>query len=155
LDVVFNNRPPLPFLVRMMNDMGRAGKLLVSLAVDNLLGAAVKRAGLADFGDSAFKKGMDRYVESLERDADLSTLGRITARAGIAQFLEQRLAVIDHVKRHPWIEHEEIRRPLFIIGLPRMRRLMGYFDDTWWHGFLPFYIGPLCFPHPEGLLIRS
>jgi hypothetical protein len=98
MDVVFSDRPSLPLLVRMMNGMERTGRALVRLDVDNLLGAAQKRTGLSDFGNGAFRQGLERYTESLERDARLTTLGRLTARAGILQFLENRLAVIDYLK---------------------------------------------------------
>ena len=119
MEVMFNDRPPLPLVVRLMNGMERLGKILVSLDVTELLDTARKKTGLEDYGESAFLAGLYRYVESLENDADLTTLGRITARAGIMQCLTNRLAVIDHFKKHPEIKKEEIRRPLFIIGLPR------------------------------------
>ncbi len=119
MDVLFNNRPPLPFVVRMMNGMERLGKKFIRLDVEDLLETAKKKTGLSDFGNDAFLEGLNRYVESLERDARLTTLGRITARVSTLQFLENRLAVMDHFNRHAGIEHEEIRRPLFIIGLPR------------------------------------
>jgi hypothetical protein len=119
VEVLFNDRPPLPFVVRLMNGMERLGKILARLEVDNLLDTAKKRTGLSDFGDDAFLTGLNKYVESLERDASLTTLGRLTARASIMAFLENRLAVMDYIKRHPGIAAEEIGRPLFIIGLPR------------------------------------
>jgi hypothetical protein len=58
-------------------------------------------------------------LNAFETEARLTTLGRIIARADIIRLLENRLRIIDTIKRHPEILERGIERPLFIIGLPR------------------------------------
>jgi len=79
----------------------------------------MRNTGLDDFGDDGFREPMRRLLESLEREAELSVLGRIIARNDVLRLLENRLRMTDTLKRHPEIEECEIRRPLFIVGLPR------------------------------------
>jgi hypothetical protein len=71
MEVLFNDRPPLPFVVRLMNGMERLGKILARLEIDDLLDTARKRTGLSDFGNDAFMQGLNRYVESLARIDEL------------------------------------------------------------------------------------
>ncbi|SMB27551.1 conserved protein of unknown function [Sterolibacterium denitrificans] len=84
-----------------------------------LLAKAIKRAGCRDFGDSGFHQGLDRLLESLEHEAELTPLGRLMAQEEIVGRLTSRLRLIDWRKRHPRVADEEIRQPLFILGLPR------------------------------------
>ncbi len=111
--------PRLPAAVRIMNSMERAGRVFINLEADKLLDSASRKTGLFDYGNGGFREGLSRLVDSLEQDAALTTLGRLAARGTLMQAVENRLAVVDCIKKHPGISGEEIRRPLFIIGLPR------------------------------------
>ncbi len=106
-------------MAKIMNGMEWAGKAFISLEMDNLLNSARRKTGLYDFGDNGFYKGLIHLLNSLEHDAALTTLGRLAARGTILQVLENRLRVTDHINRYPGVLKEEIRRPLFIVGLPR------------------------------------
>jgi hypothetical protein len=116
-------RPSHPFPVRAINAAGRAaarlGQRIPSLDEDALLAAARAKTGLDDFGPDDFREGLRALLASLESEARLTTLGRIAARGQILSLLENRLQLLDHRKRHPEIAREEIRRPLFVLGLPR------------------------------------
>jgi hypothetical protein len=83
------------------------------------LAAAVRGTGSSDFGGDGFREGLDVLLDSLEREADLSTLGRISCRKTLLRYLTNRLRLIEYRTQHPEVAEEAIERPIFIIGLPR------------------------------------
>ncbi len=91
----------------------------MSLAPDDLVAAAVAGTGLDDFGGDSFRPGLERLTDALQREAELNPLGTEIMRSRLAGLLSSRLAVQDAFTRHPEIAEEQIRAPLFIIGLPR------------------------------------
>jgi hypothetical protein len=91
----------------------------VSLHPDQLMAAAEAESGLTDYGDDSFRTGLERLTEALEREARLSDLGADIMRMRLVGHLGSRLRVQDTITRHPEIADQEIRAPLFIIGLPR------------------------------------
>jgi hypothetical protein len=58
-------------------------------------------------------------VAGLEQEAHLNFLGRIAARRWLTQMLINRLEIRTLQLLHPEVMGEQIRRPLFILGLPR------------------------------------
>jgi len=112
--------PRLPFALRALNALGGPiTRRVVSLDPGDLLAAACARTGLHDYGDPSFRAPLAVLLEAFERDADLSALGRISARGLVLQLLANRLRVEDRFRRHPEIEAEPIERPIIIAGLPR------------------------------------
>jgi hypothetical protein len=109
--------------LRPLNRLGalmeRAGVRSVSLEKEKLLEAARRATGLSDFGDGDFHAPLARLLRSLEREARLTLLGRIAARSDIVGLLANRLRLEADRRRHPGVAEERIRRPLFIVGLPR------------------------------------
>lgn len=88
-------------------------------AAPSLLAAAESETGLRDFGDDAFREGLERLVRSLREEASLNAVGRQALRQMIVGLLSQRLQVEDWYRRHPEIEDEPIEAPLVGLGLPR------------------------------------
>ncbi len=115
--------PHRPLPVKVMNFAGRAARALgwepVSLAPEHLIEKAVKAAGSSDFGGDDFREGLVRFLQSAEREADLTLLGRIMVSSYATDNLVNRLRLVDWRKSHPAVANEEIVRPLFIVGLPR------------------------------------
>ena len=105
-----------------------AGRL-VRLAPERLLAAARRRTGLDDFGDPSFLDPLRRLTWSIERESRLSVVGRIAARHDLTGMLVNRLRMERDRKQHPAITAERIRRPLFVLGLPRS-------GSTFLHGLL-------------------
>lgn len=106
-----------------------------------LLDTARERAGLDDFGDSLFLDPMRRLLSSLEEEASLNPLGRVTMFERIVGSLVGRLSAQDYFVRHPEILDEEIVAPTVIVGLARtgstmMHRLLGadpgVYSVKWW-----------------------
>ncbi|HJQ74315.1 MAG TPA: sulfotransferase, partial [Gaiellaceae bacterium] len=112
-----------PLALRALNRAGGllagAGLPLVRLDPDGLCARASRRTGLDDFGDDAFREPLRRLLHSMEHEAALTLLGRLIARTDVVRLLENRLRMTDVRRRHPEIDAQEIRRPLFIVGLPR------------------------------------
>ena len=114
-------RPPLG--VRLLNGAGAAlrtaGLPLFRLDAATLMARATRTTGLDDFGDDAFRRPLDRLLAAFEDEAELTLLGRLIARGDLVRLLENRLRMVDTRRRHPGIDGGEIRRPLFVVGLPR------------------------------------
>jgi hypothetical protein len=115
--------PHRPFGIKALNFVGRGIRRVgidwPSLDEDNLLREAVKRAGSEDFGDEDFREGLRVLLDSVEREAELSPLGRLSCRETLVRYLENRLRLTEYRSRHPELEAETIKRPVFIVGLPR------------------------------------
>ena len=117
------DKPHRPASIKFMNAAGRLLERLkiepVTLRKEALLAKAIKRAGASDFGDQSFHEGLDRLLASMENEAELTLLGRLMAQGELVGRLATRLRLIEWRKQHPEIAEQEIRKPLFILGLPR------------------------------------
>ena len=91
----------------------------ISLDEQRLLDSARHATRLEDFGDDLFLEPLRMLLRGLEAEARLTLIGRITAQRDTVGLLVNRLRLQDDRKRHPGIEEEQIRQPLFIVGLPR------------------------------------
>jgi hypothetical protein len=107
----------------MMNWAGagaaRIGVQPIKLSVESLLENASARTGLTDFGGDEFREPLALLLEGLSKEAKLSTMGRIVARADLARTLENRLRLVDLFRQHPQIAEQTIDRPIFVVGPPR------------------------------------
>lgn len=86
---------------------------------ESLLAQAREQTGLTDFGDERFRCGLRVLLETYEGEARLSEGGRKRTRRRLVQLLGTRLRVEAAWKRHPEIRDVEIRRPVYVTGLPR------------------------------------
>ena len=109
--------------IRATNTLGsvlsRAGLPTIGLEEQSVLDAARRATRLEDFGDDRFREPLRVLLRGLETESRLTFLGRIVARHDMVGLLENRLRLQDDRTRNPRIGAEEIRRPLFIVGLPR------------------------------------
>src|SRR5213596_2339632 len=85
----------------------------------NLIEAAKRHCGLDDFGGGDFFQALSRLLESCHSEARLSWVGKIALGTNIVQILCSRLQMEQDRQLYPEIGHQEIRQPLFIVGLPR------------------------------------
>jgi hypothetical protein len=115
--------PHRPFGIKTLNRLGKGIRRLgwnwPSLGEQNLLDAAIRRAGSSDFDGDGFRAGMAVLLDSVEWEADLNTLGRLSCRETLFRYLENRLRLREYRTAHPALADEVIERPIFIIGLPR------------------------------------
>lgn len=98
----------------------------VELTEQALLGAAQAQTGLSDFGgalyggsDADWQEGFTLLLKGLNEEADLSAVGRLMAYGEVLRHLVNRLRVTEDIKNNPSILEVEIRKPLFVVGLPR------------------------------------
>jgi hypothetical protein len=114
-------RPILP--VRLLNgcgtllDKSRIPRTLIR-AVD-IIETAKRRCGLDDFGGGDFFEGLSRLIDSCQRESQLNLIGRIVLRADLIRTLCSRLFMQRDREAYPSVGRQEIREPLFIVGLPR------------------------------------
>ena len=114
-------RPLLP--VRLLNGCGALlEKTRIQrtplLAVD-LIETAKRRCGLDDFGGGDFFEAISRLLESCHRESRLNLIGKIALRSDLLRTLCSRLLMEEDRQIYPGIARQEIREPLFIVGLPR------------------------------------
>jgi len=105
--------------LRAFNALGRPFESLLKLDEGGLLRAAQRKTGLSDFGPDEFRAPLAVFMKSLEEEAKLTLMGRILTRRDVFVLLCNRLQIVDAFRRHPEIEKEAIREPLFIVGLSR------------------------------------
>jgi Sulfotransferase family len=87
--------------------------------IEDLRASASRMTGLYDFGADDYCDGLAVLLDSYARDADLTSLGRKVARAGLRGALAARLISESAWAAHPEHADVEIRRPIFVTGLPR------------------------------------
>jgi len=109
--------------VRSLNTAGRIlqgfGTSPPAFSHDRLIASAQRRAQLTDFGAWDFREPLERLVRAYEVEANLTLLGRLTAREHIVGLLENLLYLERDRQSFPDIELREISSPVFIVGLPR------------------------------------
>ena len=114
-------RPLLP--VRLLNGCGallERTRIPVTRALaPDLIETAKRRCRLDDFGEGDFFEALSRLLESCHSEARLNLIGKIALRTDVLQTLCSRLQMERDRQLYPNIAHQEIREPLFIVGLPR------------------------------------
>jgi hypothetical protein len=112
--------PRLPRAVRALNLCGGplAGRV-ASLDEGALRTAARRRAGLSDFGPDGFRTALGVLLDALQREAQLSVLGRLLTSQLLVGLLVTRLRLVQLLDDHPEILDEPIEAPLVVFGLPR------------------------------------
>ena len=87
--------------------------------IEDLHASATKITGLTDFGKPDYLDGLSALLESYERDAQLTSLGRKVARSFLRGALVARSLSEVGFAQHPESAAVRIERPIFVTGLPR------------------------------------
>ena len=121
-DVTFRDAGLHSRVLRGLNAGGAALRKLgveaPSLTPETLLRTARRDAGCDDPGEPSIEEPLGVLCDSLEREAGLSTFGRIGMRGLLLSNLKNRLQLVDWAKRHPEVREERIERPWIVVGLP-------------------------------------
>ncbi|TAK53738.1 MAG: hypothetical protein EPO25_09525, partial [Gammaproteobacteria bacterium] len=121
-----------------------------------LAAASVRSGGLQDFGDDSFRPALSVLLAALDREGNLSEIGRERLGARILERLQNRLGLEDYCRRYPEILDEELDDPIVIVGLPRtgttlLQRILGcdprLYPMLYWETRYPI---PLSDPVPPG-----
>jgi hypothetical protein len=89
------------------------------LDTDTLLEEARVEACLSDFGDEGFREPLGIFLRSLEEEAHLHLLGRYEARLMVLRLLENRLKIVETLRKDPGIAEEAMSAPIFVTGMAR------------------------------------
>lgn len=109
-----------PVLTATQRDvLDQLERLSVDLDPAGLIGQAVEKTGLDDFGTADFRARLDAYAGAIEADSGNTNLNRLILRNRIVRLLSQRLLLTDLLRRHPEIYDIEIEKPIIVVGLPR------------------------------------
>ena len=84
----------------------------------NLIETAKRRCDFDDF-EGDFFEALSRLLESCQSEARLSLIGKIALKTNVLDTLCSRLQMERDRQLYPNIARQEIREPLFIVGLPR------------------------------------
>lgn len=100
-----------------------------------------KTAGRQVALDALSHEGLMVRARSYEAEARLSLMGRILVRSDLTRCVANQLAFERAYLRHPEITQQQIKRPLFVVGLPRsgttlMQRLLCCHPGA---RYLPFW----------------
>jgi hypothetical protein len=75
--------------------------------------------GLTDFGNVAFRDGLQVFLQACREEADLSLFGLLATRWDTRRLLTNLLRLRREELLAPEILRQSIERPLFITGMPR------------------------------------
>lgn len=98
---------------------GKGSESRFPVSVEELHESARGETGLNDFGDPAYLDGLRVLLDSYGRESKLHANGREMVRQELTQVLKSRLTVQQAWVANPAVLTHEIRRPIFILGLPR------------------------------------
>jgi Sulfotransferase family len=114
-------RPLLP--VRLFNGFGalleKTRIRSTPMIAADLIDTAKRRCRLDHFGDGEFFEALSRLLESCQDEARLNLIGKVALKVDVLEILGARLKMERDRQLYPNISCQEIREPLFIVGLPR------------------------------------
>ena len=114
---------PLPWYLNLANHVGAgaqwAGLPTIDLRPETLLERARKETGLSRFFEYDFEAPLAILLDSYEREAKLSLLGRVAVRTSTLLSLTSQLQIQREFDLHPEILATPIEKPIFILGFPR------------------------------------
>ena len=111
-------QPYRPLPVKLLNLLGR-NRASSSLQTDALIAQAKQKTGLDDLGDDSFRPALDTLIDAINKEAELTLVGRMIQKSKLLSALIQRLRVAALLKRHPEIHSVDPGRIIMITGLQR------------------------------------
>ena len=105
----------MPFVDRVRATVPRRRVHLDSAA---LVVAAMKRSNLVDLDVASIAERLEILTRSLDREADLTTRGRVEARHDLVELLVGRAELLDTITRRPQLTTTPFDPPIVLTGLP-------------------------------------
>lgn len=126
----FRDAGQLPLALRAVNTLGRLKKSWSQLDADAIAEAAIKAAGLSDFGGSEWREGLEQLCTSANQQSNLKPFSAIAQKQLYTQLLAQRLMLIEYTKQNPTVLNEQVDAPFIVLGMPRTgTTLLSYLLD--------------------------
>lgn len=101
------------------SETSKAVKAASVLPIDVFLSNAKSATGLHDFGSNDFVEALERLIDALNSEAQLSEIGKFQVEMSVARGLENRLQIENYIAENPDVLDQQIKHPIFIAGLPR------------------------------------
>ena len=144
--------PPLP--LRLLNKLGplvRSLGLWPRIDIKRQM-QATERKYKRNNWTPEFQRALPPRAHAFNEDADLSLFGALVIRGQFLKSMDNALALEDLIARNPQILQEQIRRPLFVLGLARtgttlLQRLLSLHSGA---RYLPFWEGYTPYPRELG-----
>ena len=92
---------------------------LETLLAEGRARMGIPDGGLADFGSPDFLEPLQRYLDAVATEAELTAVGRWMTRQFLVRLLCGRLQLIAEVARDPGVLDERVVEPLVVTGAPR------------------------------------
>ena len=112
-----------PFPIRLLNKCGagleKVGIRSTPPSATKFIETAKRRCRLEDFGPGEFLEPLSRLLESCDREGRLNVIGKMALRSDVVRILCNRLLLTRDRQLYPEIAQQQIREPLFVVGLPR------------------------------------
>jgi hypothetical protein len=144
----------IPVLSPMQRDvLEQLEGMSVDLDPAAMIGEAIEKTGLEDFGAADFRPRLDAYAGAVDADDGNTNLNRLILHNRIVRLLSQRLLLTDLLRRYPEIHDIEIDRPIIVVGLPRSgtTHLVNLIASDARRRALPYWESQEPFPlHGEG-----
>lgn len=114
---------PYTWYIRLLNTIGGwlynwFGILLFRVSRDAMMKSAMKETKLNDFGDTFWQEPLNMFINVLN-DPVSSAFTRFAFRMRIQHSLVHRLMLVDLFKRNKDLQTFPVKRPIFVMGLPR------------------------------------
>ena len=129
--------PYRPLPVRIFNSAGKLVEnlgLSSSLDIEKLTAAAIRKAGLRDFGDDGHFEALEVLINSINEEAELTQTGRLIQKIRLASALVHRLRIEELLKQRPELHEIDLGKIILITGLQRsgttiLHRLLNSHPD--------------------------
>ena len=89
------------------------------MTLDEILKAARERTGVGDPDSDSWREGLEILIRDHERTNSLSERGSGMIKARYVEALAARMKVDDYMRKNPALAAAAIKRPVFILGMPR------------------------------------
>ena len=111
------SRPQAP--IRWANRIGRPLARFFDLDESYLVERALRRHPDFPAERLEFRDGLRALTTAFEREARLNFLGRAIAQQVVLRLIRSQIRILKKLDQHPEVREQEIRRPVFVVGLPR------------------------------------
>src|SRR5665213_2680046 len=91
----------------------------MSLTFDDILGAAREQSAAPDPASDTWREGLQILLRDHERERSLSERGEVIMRKRYVDVLAVRMQADDYIRHNPAVTGDPIKRPVFILGMPR------------------------------------
>lgn len=109
----------------VLGGLERAGLFRVSIRPERLQAKLRRKTGL-DWQNCSFEEPLRILTNSLNGEAELHPFGRVLMTIALKWFLQNRLFLEHAWREKPEILSAPVRRPLYVIGLPRTGTTLLY-----------------------------